>query len=314
MAARLCIIAIMVLAPAAYAQPVVAMVDAPSRALAWRAPAECPDATSLRARIERRLERSLDDVVVGVEVDVMLAAGQYVARIDLRAVTVANDVRTLTSRRCAELADAVAVIVARVASDQIARRASGGGGGELVRAIDVARPLPTPPRKWSFGARVSGVSGIGIIPKVGLGGEVALTFRRDALLAEVAGTRWFASAAQSHDGGPAKVDVDLDTAAARIGWRPPQLPLRAWTAIEIGSMHGNNIALPSQELESGTWLAAGAGFGVAWQMNTWLRLLGFTETMLALERVRFSLGDGNVVYAPSPMSFRASCGLEIGWQ
>jgi hypothetical protein len=49
-------------------------------------------------------------------------------------------------------------------------------------------------------------------------------------------------------------------------------------------------------------------------MAPWIRLLGATETMLALERVRFSTGDGIVVYAPSPMSFRTICGLEIGWQ
>jgi hypothetical protein len=291
----------------------VAMVDS-RPGLAWRAPASCPDATSLRTRIEQRLERSLDDVTIGVEIDVALTGGTYVARVDLRAMTVANDVRTLTSKRCSELADAVAVIVTRVASEAIARQRTAIHEETREQIIVEPPDPPAPPRLWSIGARMSGVSGIGVIPKVGLAGEFAIVVRRGNTLAELAGTRWMMSAAQFHDGAPAKVDVDLDTAALRVGWRPIDKPLRAWGTFEYGHMNGNNIRLPSEQLEAGRWLAAGGGFGVAWQMTKWVRLLGATETMLALDRVRFTLGDGIIVYAPSPMSFRASAGLEVGWQ
>lgn len=291
----------------------VAMIDA-RPTLTWRAPAGCPDAASVRARVEHRIERSLDDVVAPVEVDVALAGGRYVARVDLRAVSMANDVRTLTSKRCGDLADAVAVIVARVASDAIARHRVAAADDEAAPILIETVAALAKPRAWTLGVRLSGVSGIGVIPKVGLGGELAVTLRRKDSLAELAGARWVASAAQMHDGAPAKVDVDLDVASARLGWRPAAMPLRAWAAIEVGKMEGTNIRLPSQQLESGRWVAAGAGFGVAWQMNGWLRLLGSTETMLAIDRVRFTLGDGIVVYAPSPMSFRTSVGLEVGWQ
>ena len=313
MTARFAALLVVLFGGAAHAQS-VAMIDSrPS--LTWRAPAGCPDAASLRARVEQRLERSLDDVVVGIEVDVALAAGGYVARIDLRAMTVANDVRTLTSRHCSELADAVAVIVTRVASESIAKqRVAVRDDDDPVATTTAAIQLPVKPRVWTLGARLSGVSGIGVIPKVGLAGELAITLRRHDTLAELAGTRWVASAAQFHDGAPAKVDVDLDVAAMRFGWRPAALPLRAWTSVEVGHMYGNNIRLPGDQLESGRWIAAGGGFGVAWQMTPWIRLLGTTETMLAIDRVRFTLGDGIVVYAPSPMSFRAAAGIEVGWQ
>lgn len=314
MAARLLAVAGITLCSTSAAAQSIAMIDE-RPGLIWRAPAGCPDAQSLRARVEQRLERSLDEVVVGIEVVVARSGGNYVARIDLRAMTVANDVRTLTSRKCSELADAVAVIVTRVASDAIAKQRVALRDEDHPTPIVVESiELPAKPRVWTLGARVSFVSGIGLIPKVGLGGELAITLRRHDTLAELAGARWLASAAQMHDGAPPKVDVDLDVAAARFGWRPTTLPLRAWTAIEVGSMRGNNIRLPSQQLESGRWVAAGAGFGVAWQMLPWLRLLGTTETMLAIDRVRFTLGDGIVVYAPSPMSFRASAGLEVGWE
>lgn len=292
----------------------VALVETRRPSLTWRAPAGCPDSASLRARVEQRLERSLDDVVVGIEVDVALNAGNYVARIDLRAMTVANDVRTLESKQCSELADAVAVIVTRVASEAIAKHRVAVREDDAPTMIVDTAPLPPKPRMWSVGGRVSAVSGIGVIPKVGVAAELAVTVRRDDLLAELAGTRWLDSYAQFHDGAPAVVNVFLDTAAARVGWRPKHLPIRAWTTLEVGMMDGSNAKLPSEQLESGRWIAAGAGFGVAWQMTKWVRLVGTNETMLAIDRVRFTMGDGLVVYAPSPMSFRAAAGIEVGWQ
>jgi len=290
----------------------VAMADQPG--LAWHAPPDCPDAASLRARVEKRLERSLDDVVLGIEVDVAQTGSRYVARIDLRAMTVANDVRTLTSTHCSELADAVAVIVTRVASEAIARKRT-AAREDLQKQFIVEPPPPAATRRlWAVGGRFSAVSGIGVIPKVGLAAELAITVRRDNLVAEIAGTRWMDSFAQLHDGAPAVVDVMLDTAAGRFGWRPSHLPLRAWTTVELGMMDGSSTKLPGEQFDSGRWIAAGAGFGVAWQMTKWMRLVGSNETMLAIDRMRFRTGAGMVVYAPSPMSFRASVGLEVGWQ
>lgn len=284
--------------------------------LSWQAPASCPDERALRRRVERRLERSLDDVKVGVEVDVEHRGGRYTARVD-----VDHDVRTVTSKKCGELADAVAVIVARVASDALAAR---DAAAKIVATIEMpddhvqVDELPEPdaprlPRVWTIGTRISGVSGIGVIPKVGLGAELAVTVRRHRILAELAATRWLTSAAQFHNGAPAKVDVNLDTVAARWGWRPFEVPLRAWLAVETGSMSGTSLKT-SQQLENGRWLAAGAGFGIAWQIKPWVRLLGTTEAMVALERVAFTMGDGIVVYAPAPTSVRTTVGLEVGWQ
>jgi hypothetical protein len=291
----------------------IAMVDEEA-GLAWRAPAGCPDADSVRTRIEQRLERSLDDVALAIEVDVALTAGLYVARIDLRAMTVANDVRTLRSKRCTELADAVAVIVTRVASEAFARKQVAAREDLQKQFIVEPSAPPDKPRLWSVGARLSAVSGIGIIPKVGGAAELAVVVRRADFLAELAGTRWLDSFAQLHDGAPAVIDVLLDTAAARAGWRPRHLPLRVWGAVEMGMMDGVSTEVPGEQFDSGRWIAAGVGFGVAWQMNKWLRLVGTNETMLAIDRMRFKTGSGMIVYAPSPMSFRAAVGLEIGWQ
>lgn len=316
---RLAIACLVLVAGSASAGPRVAASSPPP--VAWRAPAGCPSSDDLRARIEQRLERSLDDVSLGVEVDVTLAAGRYLARIDLAAVTVANDVRTLTSKRCSELTDAVAVIVARVAGEHLTRQrvalaAEPFDASEPVLADSFVAGTPdaTVPRRWTLGARLSGVNGIGVLPQVGVGAELAVTLRADHHLVELGATRWFTSTAQLYTGRPRKVDVDLDVAVARYGWRPYEMPLRAWMGLEVGNMRGTGLDLPAGQLEGGRWIAAGAGFGIAWQMRPWIRLFGSTEAMLAIERVRFAMESGVVAYAPAPMSVRTTCGLEVGWQ
>lgn len=275
--------------------------------IAWQAPATCPDAAALRSRIEQRLGRELDDMSIAI--DVAQLGTRFVATVDL-----GGDVRTLASARCDDLADAVAVIVARAAGEHHAARprlAMREPEPELVIEKPVVGPRPRP---WSLGARLSGVSGIGVIPEVGLGAELAITLRRHSTLAEIAATRWALSEAQLHAGAPAKVDVGLDVTAMRVGWRSEDKPLRGWASVEIGTMYGNGVALANAQVGEGRWVAAGTGFGVAWPMTKWLRLVGSTEVMLALDRVRFSLSSGQVVYAPAPMSARATCGIEIGWQ
>jgi hypothetical protein len=277
--------------------------------LAWQAPAACPDASALRTRVEQRLGHPLDNAAISVDVEELGA--DYVAAVNLGD----DDVRTLTSARCDDLADAVAVIVARAASEHHAVPTKVAVREPEEPMLTLHTQLTAPRvRTWAISARLSGVSGVGIIPEVGLGGEIAVSLRRKSAMAELAQTRWAVSKAQLHGGGPAHVDVGLDVTAMRVGWISERLPLRAWASVEVGTMYGNGIALQNASLGNGRWVATGAGFGVAWPMASWARLVGTTEIMGAIERVRFQLGDGAVVFAPAAMSARATCGIELGWQ
>lgn len=106
--------------------------------LVWDAPAGCPDAADVQARIARRL--GIDDVVHGVEITVVRTRAGFVAEIDARALTVANDVRTLRSARCDELANAVAVIVARLASEARGQSTKIAGASQLSMVPDSRTP------------------------------------------------------------------------------------------------------------------------------------------------------------------------------
>jgi hypothetical protein len=284
--------------------------------LAWQAPATCPDGASVRARIEQRLGRPLDDVLVSVDVETT-PDRKFVAHVDLHAVTETNDVRTLTSSRCDDLADAVSLIVARVAKEAEARRAEPVhvAARDEEESLTVASPLPGAtrgPRMWSFGIRIGGISGVGVVPEVGIAGEVSGYVRRRDAFVELARAQWIQSTQRVHAGGPAHLDIGLGVTSFRAGWRP-QRPLRAWLDVDVGNMDGTGVGLSDSRVGSGRWVAGGAGFGVAWPMTRWARLVGSTEAVFAFERVRFRLDDGAVIYQPAPMAARATVGLEIGW-
>lgn len=273
----------------------------------WSAPAACPSVTGIEARVEQRLGHPLDPSLP-VQVAVSERSGHFVAQVELGA-----DTRSLTSDRCDELADAIAIVVARAVDERKAPRV------ERLRIASIAVPLEPPlivhrdlstpdaPHPFSLGVRLSGVSGIGIVPEVGLGAEVAISARIHSTMAELSATKWLASGA---DKSSSHVEVGLAVTAARIGWRPENLPLRAWVSGEYGSMNGNGTNGESE----GRWFAAGAGFGVGWRLEPWLRLVGSTETLIAIEQVKFTAASGQVIYAPSPISARATLGLEVGWE
>lgn len=281
----------------------------------WDAPADCPSVSSIESRVEQRLGRALDPALE-IHIAVTLHDGHFVAKLWLGATE-----RSLTSDRCDALADAIAIIVSRVAEehDAVPRVASAEVAAEAAAAIvprvepvlvhrDLSVAAETHP--WSLGVRLSGVSGIGIVPEVGLGAEVAISARHDSVLAELAATKWLASGA---DRSTSHVDVGLGVTAARIGWRPENRPLRAWIEGEVGSMDGSGTNLSTTD-PGGRWYAAGAGFGVGWPMTPWLRLVGSTEALIAIERVRFTESSGAVIFAPSPVSARATVGIEVGWE
>jgi hypothetical protein len=162
--------------------------------------------------------------------------------------------------------------------------------------------------------RAAGVSGVGVLPGVGVAGELALYVRRHSYFAEVAGTRWARSAKYLADGAPGAVDVGLLAIALRAGWSPTRMYVRAWATAEVGPMTGEGIALNDPQIGAGRWTAAGAGFGVAWPMFDRARLVGSIELLAPFEQVRFVLADGEEIYRPSAYVARCALGLEIGWR
>lgn len=304
-------------------------------ALIWRAPAGCPDAGDVRARIERRLGAPLTGVR-GIEVEVadrgVGGAPRFVARIDLRGLRGADgaaaqpgeDVRVLSSARCDELADAVAVVVARLAAEL--RPPPGPPGPPPATApppieLRVDRPGAERvlPESWGADLRVLGITGIGAQPGVSLGGELAGTLRVRSVIVELAGMRWLSSSRTPRTDAAALINVDLQLAALRIGWGSSRLPLRAWLSGELGTLRGGEVGSADPRMESARWLAAGSGCAVAWPMGPRVRLIGMIEAVVPLQQARIvlpdsaSAGAGREIYRSAVAAVRSGLGLEVGW-
>ena len=285
----LAVLVVVALCPRAGADP----------ALSWRAPEMCPDAADARARIERRLGQPIDRFVVGVAVDIAPDPDGYVAHVGGR---------TLTSATCDDLTDAVALVVARLAVASPVRDADAP-----VQTVQAQAASAAPAHVWSGGARLSFLSGVGNVPEVGFGGELAATVRRDRWFGEVAGASWASSSRSLTAGAPAHVAVHLDTLTFRAGYAAA-IPIRGWVVVDAGAIGGEGVALPSTQDGSAPWIAAGAGFAVAWPIVHGVRLVGTVEALVTIERsVRFELSDGYVVYQPAWMSARTSFGVELDW-
>ena len=285
------------------ALPTIAAADPD---LAWHAPSELPErggrARARRAAARRAVARSL-----------RRSASRSTSRAIATRYVAHVGGRTLTSPTCDDLTDAVAIVIARIAFAVPARPSED---------MDVEAVVPTTPDsvarpsgRWTAGARLSFVvSGIGSVPDVGIGGELAVVVQRDRIFAEVAGSEWVSSDARVVTGAAPRMDVGLHTMTVRAGYAA-LTPLRGWAVVDVGALSGTGEALDNARMGSGPWVAVGAGFGVAWPMARAVRVVGTLEVLAAIEhRTTFELGDGQVVYQPAPASARATFGLEVGWQ
>lgn len=277
--------------------------------IVWRAPADCPAAADVRARVEQRLG---GPIALGGEVRVDVRRERdYVATVDFRGITVANDVRTLHGNTCDELADAVAIILARVASEHVGDLekpedavAVRGRPDAAVAAVGAAMPDDRGPREWGYGLRFLGLSGVGGVPEVGLGGEAAAHVRHRDFFAEVAFAHWL----PSHKTGG--VDVGMNSGDARAGWSPMALPIRAWLTGEY-AVYAANV---DGGMRTQQTVGFGGGFGVAWPVSTFWRVVGSVEFILPLERATFRLSSGSTPFQAWPMTPRAAFGLEVGFE
>lgn len=303
----------------------------PDDGFAWRAPRECPDTSAVRERIDARLQgASLGAIQVHVE----KVRGRFVATIDARAITVANAVRTLESPRCEALADAVALVVARLANEAnqprppravdddeepplasglIAMPADRVERREPAGLIDRTSPWPAEPRTWGGGMHLLGLSGIGAQPRIGIGGEVAAYVRRHDVVTQVAFAHWAPRTVSPADGAPTGLAVTLSTFALRMGWGPERMPVRAWGLVEVGTLRGEGVGSVDERMGSSRWVAVGAGLGVGWPIARLVRLTGTFELAAPLGQVRFVAG-GTEVYRPNAAVARTALGLEVGWR
>ena len=265
---------------------------------AWSAPDACPSAPDVQARIERRLGAALELGDHELAVTVTREGDAFVARISLDG----EDPRTLTAAGCDQLADAVAVIAGRLATErqaEVAARAAAPVRAEVPAQVHRSEP----PR---IAARVAGAGVVGILPGASVGAELGAIGEHGPFSVELALVQWVSRSQPVMDTFADHVDVGLRAFAVRAGYRVGPLPVRATADIEAGTMTAQ-----AARSGSGTWLAVGLGLAGWWQATASLRVVVAAEADLARDRVRFTLGNGSLAYEPGLASGRATLGLEV---
>jgi hypothetical protein len=193
-----------------------------------------------------------------------------------------------------------------------------------VRPVVVVKParvdkLATTER-WGGGIRLTGLSGIGALPGVNYGGEVAGLVRRDEAFVELGLGKWQPQNQYMVASMPQPIPLGLDVWTLRGGWASMKMPLRGWLLLEVGEIAGARgmegvvtRMVMGDTPQDRQWRAAGAGFGIAWPMSDMTRLIGNMEIAVPLNREKLMLDRGEA-YQPDAIAARYSLGLEVGWR
>ena len=291
------IVAALSIAPSAHASP-----------LEWSAPAACPARDDVQARIERRLGASLDALERRVTVDVSRDGGAFIARVSLDSES-DHELRTLSAESCDALADAVTVIVARVARV----RPHMAMMPAPATALELAVPHESPPIDngvpVSIDVRLAALASIGVLPGAAVGGEVAAIATSGAKSFELAFIGWRETQMTSPTQMLLGVALDQSSIAMRGGLRLGALPVHVRAGVEVGLLRGTGLG------ETGTtatapWYAATVGAVARWHAGRWLILESGADLAVS-ERVRFQTDASQDVYVTGVVSARLSVGAEV---
>lgn len=276
----------------------------------WQAPETCPEDAVVDERVASRLGSDAR-ADAPIEVTVHRESTGFVADI--------AGSRTLTSASCSELADAVALVVARLVLDQ-----PPPAPAPVPAPTPAPTPAPPPPppavvhvsvvpastEHEPFAAvRLSEVSGVGAQPGLSLGGELTVHVRTHGLFVELGGALWSGTATSGAMGG---MVASLREGVLRTGWLAPH-HMRVWLAGELGSLRGEGMMVVGARVGSAAWAGLGAGGAVSVPLAHHVSLVGALEVVAALTRPKFGLEDGEMVYQPEAVAARLSVGLEIDW-
>jgi hypothetical protein len=187
-------------------------------------------------------------------------------------------------------------------------------------AMRARRDSQATTNRWGGGVRLTGLSGIGALPGVNYGGEVAVLVRHDELFGELGLGWWKPEHTYYVETAAEPTELKLDVWTLRAGWASMKTPLRAWGLVEVGEMAGAR-GMPGVVTRMMTgdvpqehrWRALGGGFGVAWPMSDNARLFGMIEVAVPVARQELML-DTVGGYQPDPLAARSSAGLEVGWR
>lgn len=306
--------------------PGIARADTSDVELVWDGDAGCPSHEAVRASIAA-----------------LLGPGQQV-HVAVRAArkpdgtwtgTVGTSGRTIVGRSCAEVADALAVVVAIAAmpaasapadAPALPSEARPGPSSEpaLPPAADVVAPLPVDADRRIAPSRPDTTRGdlvvageavviAGALGKAAPAAGVLLAWRRGALRLEV-GATYVPPVTVERTDLLASGTFELALAAAGACWMPS---LGRWSAGVCTHVDGGRISARGSGVgvaplrEARPWVAARAGAVAAWRIAAPLALRAEVAAVVPVTRDDFVIANVGTVEATPAVALRTGLGVEM---
>lgn len=319
----------------ATAPPAVPEAPRPSSyALRWSAPASCPDQDAVARDIEALLESRGDAGEMSVHAEVEESAGQFTLRLTTEFMGVVDEREPVSSGRCADLSQTVALTVAIALDAGAAERAERRQrDDEPIVVAPPGEPTPTPTPEPAaeptqpteapppevdetpsrMPTRVVGLSmhiaqGLtyGALPQVGGGNELAITLSWPRARLDVFGVYLWPQRNRSETGLFQSGTGGLRGCGRLFAGRV-EFPLCG--GAELGAIRADSRGLSPSNTVVSPWAAALAGAGIALRGER-VGLWSLAEACVPFVVPQFLVGS-TIAFRPAPVTLRVALGLEF---
>jgi hypothetical protein len=286
--------------------------------LDYEAPSGCPEASALRATIDRLVEKPSTEPIAARVVIVEESENQFVSRITIDGAAE----RRLDGVSCDEVAQATAVVLALALSPKQGSTGVPSTPSELVAPRttkaestatmdDRSTNRSSKPLEWNLGASITG--SVGALPRPDIGLSLGLGVGGTFWEAALRGVYWLPQrvhvAADANQGG----DFEWWTVSGEICGLPVSGTSRLGLCVgpEFGQMIGDGFGVDVPQHASTLWFAglAGAEYHLRIARHHGLRA-GLGVAWLLVGHRQFLLGT-TLVHEPSRFSGRAGVGWEF---
>ena len=301
------------------------MTDAPPIDIQWEAPAECPDAESVKAATERLLGKRLSSLParnVRAEGKVTQSeTGNWELHVVLAVGDRVED-ETLVAKKCRALGDAMALKVALAIDplavvDAVKQAPEPDASASLPPAAPQQQlaPVAPPAPRLRGGLRLVGGVGLGPLPGVTPGAGLYGSLQFPSFRIELGGEAFWGGVARYQALPNVGADLHVFMGAARGCVTPGSgrwlFPICG--GLELGAMRGKGFGVATTGSTSGLWGGVVVGPAVQFRTTGRLSLWVEADATLTLLKPEFYMRNLDTLYAPAAGGSRASAGFEVNF-
>jgi hypothetical protein len=290
--------------------------------LTLTAPEECGGVDDLRNAIERDAGFPLTEIL-GLLADVVIEhdelAVEYRATLQITTGEGTAE-REVRAHGCEAVLDAASFVIALAMqkvrgpvpptslSDELA-----AGIPTPKEYVETTEPVVVPvreaPPRVGVRAGLDLRSALGSVPGIGLGGAGTVAVERRAASIEAGFEAYLPTRADAPGDGMAGADVRL--LALRLRGCGELAEWRVCGGGAVGRLHGQGVGLTGARGASRRWSAIVAALAWRRPLGGRFALVVELEAEIGVERPRFTLDDGTLLFQPAPAAGRLAVGLEL---